>query len=81
MAEEEDGEKAEERPQRTVLNQAFITATTLVLVVAAIGGGWSRIVVELLVDWNWIRMAFIACFLPQLWLALVSNHSLAALSS
>lgn len=72
LCEKDDEESAEEKPRRTVLNQAFITAATLVLVVAAIGGGWSRIVVELLVDWNWVRMAFLACFIPQLWLALVS---------
>lgn len=71
ICEKDDEESAGEKPRRTVLNQAFITAATLVLVVSAIGGGWSRIVVELLVDWNWIRVAFIGCLLPQLWLALV----------
>ncbi|PSN72380.1 hypothetical protein BS50DRAFT_597684 [Corynespora cassiicola Philippines] len=66
----EDGEEVAEQPRRLVLIQAVLTAATLVLVLAAIGGGWRNVVVELVVDKDWIRVAFVACILPQIWLAL-----------
>ncbi|KAF2020282.1 hypothetical protein BU24DRAFT_366132 [Aaosphaeria arxii CBS 175.79] len=67
---EDDTEVAAEKPRRLVLNQSVLTAATLTLVLSAIGSGWRNIAIELLVDRNWIRMGFLACLFPQIWLAL-----------
>jgi hypothetical protein len=73
---EESGgeEEVEEKPRRPVLIQATVTACTIVLVMFALGSGWRHIVIELVVDKNWVRMVFISCMLPQVWLSLVSHN-------
>ncbi|KAF2186273.1 hypothetical protein K469DRAFT_573231 [Zopfia rhizophila CBS 207.26] len=68
----------EEKPRRIVLLQPTITAGTLILVLAAIGGGWRNVAIEVYVDHNYIRAAFAACILPQLWLALFFFQALIA---
>jgi len=50
--------------------QAFLTALTLIGVCTAIGSGWRQVAIEIATDGGWIRLAFTACILPQLWLAL-----------
>ena len=74
VAEREEGgdvEAAVEAPRRIVLMQPVLSAFTLALTVFAIGGGWRRVAVEIVVDGQFIRAAFMLAFLPQAWLALV----------
>lgn len=66
-------ESVSERPRRPVLIQSYLTAATLFLITAALGTGWKNIVVELMVDHSYIRLAFIFVVPLQVWLALVSN--------
>ena len=66
-------EAAAEPPRRPVLIQSYLTAATLFLITAALGTGWKNIVVELMVDHSYIRLAFILVVPLQFWLALVSN--------
>lgn len=66
-----ENQMADEKPRRIVLIQSFTCAATLICVLAAIGGGWRQIAIELVVDKNYIRIAFVLCVLPQIWLALV----------
>jgi hypothetical protein len=66
-----DVEAAVEASRRIVLMQPALSALTLALTVFAIGGGWRRVAVEIAVDSQFIRAAFILAFLPQAWLALV----------
>jgi hypothetical protein len=68
-----DREAGTEKPRRIVLNQSFGCAVTLIFAVAAVGGGWARIAVEIVVDHNYLRMAFLLVLVPQLWLSLVST--------
>ena len=65
-----------EKRRRIVLTQAVLSAVTLILVIAAMGSGWRQIAIELVVDRNWVRIAFAACIIPQIWLSLVSTHAL-----
>jgi hypothetical protein len=67
-------EELEEKPRRPVLIQATLTACTIALVMFALGSGWRHITVELMVDKNWVRIVFISCMLPQVWLSLVSHN-------
>ncbi|KAF4535497.1 putative glycosyl transferase family 2 protein [Lasiodiplodia theobromae] len=66
----EDLEAAEEKPRKTVLIQALITACTMIVTCAAIGSGWREIAVQLQVDGDYIRLAFAAVVIPQVWLSL-----------
>lgn len=75
---EDDGQKENlwvEKPRRVVLIQPVMTAATLILVLAAIGSGWRQVAIEISVDGNLIRLAFVACILPQMWLALVRQYA------
>lgn len=64
-------------PRRIVLIQPFLTAVTLILLIAAIGSGWRQIAIEIKVDHNWMRLAFIAVVPFQCWLALFFMQSVA----
>ncbi|OCT47489.1 Glycosyl transferase family 2 [Cladophialophora carrionii] len=64
-------------PRRIVLVQPILTAFTLILLIAAIGSGWREIAIELKVDHNWTRLAFIAVVPFQCWLALFFMQSVA----
>jgi hypothetical protein len=57
--------------RRLILIQPVITALTLSLAFIAIGAGYREIAIEIAVDHKYIRIAFLAVFIPQLWLALV----------
>lgn len=63
-------ESHEEIPRRIVLVQPILTAVTLLMVVLTIGANWREVAIEIYVDRNFSRIAFIAAILPQLWLAL-----------
>lgn len=62
-----------EAPRKIVLNQAVLTGVTLILIIAALGSGWRQIAIEIMVDHNWLRVAFIVVVPLQIWLALVSE--------
>jgi len=65
-----------EKDRRIVLYTPTTVAITLALVVAALGGGWRQVAIELYVDQGWMRLAFILILPLQVWLALVSFPSL-----
>ena len=60
-------------PRRIKLNQAVLCAGTIFLIIAALASGWRQIAIEITVDKNWMRLAFIAVMPLQIWLALVCN--------
>jgi hypothetical protein len=70
-----------EPPRKIVLIQPVLTAVTLILMLAAIGSGWRYIAMELMVDHNWIRLAFLVVVPLQIWLALVNPASVICLLS
>lgn len=65
-----------EPPRKIVLNQAVLSAITLILIIAALGTGWRRLAVQTVVDHNYLRMAFFLVVPLQVWLALVRDPSL-----
>ncbi|KAF2005987.1 hypothetical protein P154DRAFT_606305 [Amniculicola lignicola CBS 123094] len=60
----------EDAPRRIILINPLICGATLMLVFAAIGGGWRNVAIEIFVDHGYIRLLFILCTIPQIWLAL-----------
>jgi hypothetical protein len=64
-----------EKPRKTVMIQAWLSAVTLVLVTAAIGFGFRQIAIEVKIDRYWMRLAFVAVVPLQIWLALVKSDS------
>ncbi|WPH01751.1 Hypothetical protein R9X50_00460300 [Acrodontium crateriforme] len=59
-----------EPPRPIVLWLPFLSACTLCLTIFTIGLGWRYIAVEVFLDHNYMRMAFIFAAIPQMWLAL-----------
>lgn len=49
-----------EQPRQTMLLSPFIVAATLVLIMTSIGLGWRKLAIEVSVDGNYIRLAFVA---------------------
>lgn len=73
---DDDPESAREsKPRRLLLNQPCITALTLAIAFTALGAGYRQVAIEIAVDRKFIRLAFLAVFVPQMWLALVRNPS------
>jgi hypothetical protein len=70
---EEGGVLSEEGPRRIVLNQSVLTGVTLMLIIAALGGGWRQMAVEISVDHSYLRLAILVVVPFQIWLALVSS--------
>ena len=69
----EYNEEAMTQPlRRPILIQPIMTACTLFLVIAALGTGWKELVIEVMVDYSYIRMALLLVVPLQIWLALVS---------
>ena len=60
-----------EPPRKIVLNQAILTGFTLILIIAALGSGWRQIAIEVTIDHQYLRLAFIFVVPLQIWLALV----------
>ena len=72
----EDGvwhEELSNPPRKIVLIQAILTAFTLVLIIGALGSGWRNVAIEIAVDHNLIRMAFVLVWPLQFWLAMVMS--------
>jgi hypothetical protein len=70
----EHNEKMLEEPRKTVLVQSILAAITLILVIAAIGTGVRRMMIEVKVDHNYLRLALLVVAPLQIWLALVSQY-------
>ena len=64
-----------EGPRRLVFIQSILTALTLILITAAIGSGVRRMMIEVKVDHNYLRLALLIVVPLQVWLALVRNPS------
>lgn len=72
LDDDDDPETAREsKPRRLLLNQPCITALTLAIAFTALGAGYRRIAIEIAIDRNFARLAFLVVFPPQLWLAMV----------
>lgn len=69
----EHNERLSEAPRKTVLVQPILTAITLLLIVAAIGTGVRRMMIEVKVDHSYLRVALLVVAPLQIWLALVSQ--------
>ena len=70
-SEDDDVEKGSvEQPRPIFFVMPFITACTLFLTTLAIGSGYRAVSVEIFVDHNFIRLAFVAAIPAQVWLAL-----------
>lgn len=54
------------------------SALVLCLTFAALGGGWHQIAFQTAVDNNYLRLAFVATLIPQIWLALFFFQALVA---
>ena len=67
-------EESTAKPRKLVMNQAVLCGLTLILLIAAIGAGWRQIVIELIVDKQMLRLAFVAVVPFQCWLALVNQR-------
>ena len=65
-----------EEPRRVVLFHSILIACTLVLLMAAIGGGWRQIAKEIGMDKSMLRLAFAAVVPLQLWLGLFFMQSI-----
>lgn len=68
-------DNVQEPRRKIVLIQATLTAMTLLLIVAAIGSGFRQIAIEIGIDHDYIRLAFIIAVPFQMWLALVCRNS------
>jgi hypothetical protein len=66
-----DNEKMSEEPRKIVLIQSILTAITLTLIIAAVGTGVRRMMVEVKVDNNYLRLLLLLVAPLQIWLALV----------
>jgi membrane glycosyltransferase len=66
-----------EKPRSIVLWMPVLSAFTLGLTVVCLGFGWKEIAVQTFVDGNYIRVAFLAIWIPQLWLGLFFFQALA----
>lgn len=71
VASDVDSEDQVEPPRKAVLIQSVLCALTLILIILALGTGWRKIAIEIVVDKKWIRLAFLLVTPLQIWLALV----------
>ena len=69
---EPDLERAAEPHRRPIiLIQPMLGGATLFMVMTALGGGWRELTVEAYLDRTYLRVLFVACIVPQIWLGLV----------
>jgi cellulose synthase/poly-beta-1,6-N-acetylglucosamine synthase-like glycosyltransferase len=66
----EDGVPEVQPKRPIILLQPAATALTLALVITALGAGFRNVAKQIAYDQNYLRIAFVACVLPQAWLAL-----------
>jgi hypothetical protein len=70
----EHNEKMSENPRKTVLVQPILTSVTIVLIIAAMGTGVRRMMIEVKVEHDYLRLALLVVAPLQVWLALVRSH-------
>ncbi|KAJ4350399.1 uncharacterized protein N0V89_009020 [Didymosphaeria variabile] len=63
-------ETEEDEKRSIVIWQPFFTASTLVLALGALGGGWRQISIQITIDGGYLRLLFLLCLIPQLGLGL-----------
>lgn len=68
-------EIASESPRKAVLLQPLITAVTILLMIAAIGTGVRRMMIEFKIDHKYSRFRILIVAPLQIWLALVSQRA------
>ena len=68
-------ERLTEPPRKIVFIQSFVTAITIILMIAAVGAGWRQLAIEISVDKNWVRLALLVMTPIQIWLALVGRSA------
>lgn len=69
--EDSDVERCDpDKPRPIVLIQSVLTAFTLALSISVLGAGWRNIVVELILDQRYLRLAFLLVVPLQFWVAL-----------
>ncbi|KAK7710423.1 hypothetical protein SLS57_008386 [Botryosphaeria dothidea] len=71
-----DVEAGEEKPRERKLLHAVYTGITLALALTCIGLGYRKIVYYTMVDGSYTRLAFVALFIPSVWLGLFFFTSL-----
>ena len=64
-----------EHCRRTILLQPLLTAVTIVVAFTALGSGWRKVATEVMVDFSYVRLAFMGTIPVQLWLGLVCLSS------
>ena len=62
-----------DQPRSTRLFQPILIGVAAILAMGAIGIGWRKIVIEIGVDHDWLRLVFIFVVPAQLWLGWVSR--------
>ncbi|EKG20239.1 Glycosyl transferase family 2 [Macrophomina phaseolina MS6] len=71
-----DVEAADEKPRQRKLFHSVLCGVTMAVMFAATGTGWRKIAIAIAGDGNFVRAAFIAVLIPQLWLGLFFFQSL-----
>lgn len=72
-----DLETAEkEKPRRTKLNSAFVTACTLLISVVCLGTGWRNLTLEIRTDGSLVRLALLVTIPAQLFACQVSTSDI-----
>ncbi|KAL8704034.1 MAG: hypothetical protein Q9201_002806 [Fulgogasparrea decipioides] len=66
-----------EQPRPIVLTQAIMTAIAIFLIIAAMGSGWAKMAVEIVVDHSYLRLAILVVVPIQIWLAWFFMQSVA----
>ncbi|KAL9624573.1 MAG: hypothetical protein Q9160_001237 [Pyrenula sp. 1 TL-2023] len=69
----EEAAVVQEPPRKIMLLQPTLTALTLLILVAAMGGGWRNIAQEVMIDKTYLRCAILIVIPLQMWLALVRS--------
>ena len=67
-------ENVPEPPRRPYLIQSGQVALTLMLIIVCLAAGWRNLVIDIMTDHNYMRLAFLLVVGIQAWLALVRGH-------
>jgi hypothetical protein len=73
VIDEETGELGYRERRPTMLMNTMLVACTLLLIFAMLGAGYRQVAIQIAVDKNWYRLAFIALSPVQIFFTLVSG--------
>lgn len=73
VIDEETGELGYRERRPTMLMNTMLVACTLLLIFAMLGAGYRQVAIQIAVDKNWYRLAFIALSPVQIFFTLVSE--------